>query len=894
MSNVAIFKGKLVKFLAKAGLLVPARGDVDRSVTPAAGEMAFNTTANKLEVYNGTAWDQLAAGGVVSTKTSSYTLQATDSGSTIVMNNPLSSSITIPSGLDSNFSCQILRVNSPVKIVGSGTIVNSSTNGTIVNISQGLSQIRAYSSNTYNISGNLNEIAYGLTFNLSVRDQAISGDYVFLVGDFTTVTDKLGNIYSRQGIVKINYVTGEIDSVFDTSIGFNAVDFTQSKSIVISGNDIYVAGDFTTYKGVARERIAKLNSTTAALDVTFDTSTGFNDAVRSMVLSGNDLYVCGNFTTYKGVTRQRIAKINATTGTLDAVFDTTSGFSFDVYTILLSGTDIYAGGLFITYKGTSRPRIAKISAIDASLNTVFLPGTGFNNTVVSLLLSGSQLYAGGEFTTYRGSTYQYLIKLSLVDASPDLTFDTVSGLNGPIYRMLLNNNDLYVGGNFTTYKGITRQNITKINATSAALDTVFDSTVGLNSYVFSFLLNQNQLYVGGQFTNYKGYTAFNRWGKLDPSYGRIPNEFVYLNGYSFNNTILCQAISGNFIYLGGNFTTVVDKSGTLYTRQRIVKIDLTTGLVDTSFDSASGFDNIVQDIIISGNSLYVGGFFTTYKGITRQRIAKVDATTGSLDTTFDTASGFSSGSVYQMAISSNDLYVGGEFSSYKGNSRRNVVKLNATDASLNLTFDNSTGFTSGDVRGLLLSGSSLYLGGTFSAYKGTTRQNIVKIDATTAALDTTFDASTGFNNVVTKIALSGSSLYVVGGFTAYKATNRQYLAKISAVDASLDVTFDTTTAFSGSTKAIIVSGSSVYVGGGFSTYKGTTRQNIVKIDASTAALDTAFDTAYGFPGGVESLSLISNNLYVTGSFINYRGVSNANRVCTIDSTNAALKDITTL
>jgi hypothetical protein len=61
--SVAIFKGKLVKFLAKAGILVPARPDGDRSLTPVAGETAFNTTANKLEVYNGTAWEQLAAGG---------------------------------------------------------------------------------------------------------------------------------------------------------------------------------------------------------------------------------------------------------------------------------------------------------------------------------------------------------------------------------------------------------------------------------------------------------------------------------------------------------------------------------------------------------------------------------------------------------------------------------------------------------------------------------------------------------------------------------------------------------------------------------------------------------------------------------------------------------------
>lgn len=54
--SVAIFKGKLVKFLAKAGILVPTRTELERPDTPAAGEMAFNTDSNVLEVYTGSNW----------------------------------------------------------------------------------------------------------------------------------------------------------------------------------------------------------------------------------------------------------------------------------------------------------------------------------------------------------------------------------------------------------------------------------------------------------------------------------------------------------------------------------------------------------------------------------------------------------------------------------------------------------------------------------------------------------------------------------------------------------------------------------------------------------------------------------------------------------------------
>lgn len=63
MGNVAIFKGKLVKFLAKAGILIPKRATTDRSLTPEQGETAFNTTDSKLEVYDGSSWVQLGGGG---------------------------------------------------------------------------------------------------------------------------------------------------------------------------------------------------------------------------------------------------------------------------------------------------------------------------------------------------------------------------------------------------------------------------------------------------------------------------------------------------------------------------------------------------------------------------------------------------------------------------------------------------------------------------------------------------------------------------------------------------------------------------------------------------------------------------------------------------------------
>jgi hypothetical protein len=60
MGSPAIFKGKVVKFLAKAGILLPQRPQTDRSLTPENGEIAYNSTANKVEIYENGQWVQIS------------------------------------------------------------------------------------------------------------------------------------------------------------------------------------------------------------------------------------------------------------------------------------------------------------------------------------------------------------------------------------------------------------------------------------------------------------------------------------------------------------------------------------------------------------------------------------------------------------------------------------------------------------------------------------------------------------------------------------------------------------------------------------------------------------------------------------------------------------------
>ena len=86
--------------------------------------------------------------------------------------------------------------------------------------------------------------------------------------------------------------------------------------------------------------------------------------------------------------------------------------------------------------------------------------TGFNSTVYALVIdSDGKIYVGGEFTSYKGVAANRIIRLN-TDGSIDTDFDNTTGFNSIVYALVIDsNNKLYVGGNFITYKANTYKNV---------------------------------------------------------------------------------------------------------------------------------------------------------------------------------------------------------------------------------------------------------------------------------------------------------------------------------------------------------------------------------------------------------------------------------------------------
>mgnify|MGYP003574924990 CR=1 FL=1 len=144
--------------------------------------------------------------------------------------------------------------------------------------------------------------------------------------------------------------------------------------------------------------------------------------------------------------------------------------------------------------------------------------------------------------------------------------------------------------------------------------------------------------------------------------------------------------------------------------------------------------------------------------------------------------------------------------------------------------------------------------GNFSAYNATTRTRIARVKPD-GSLDIEFNPGGGANDFVTSTAvytngpLAGSVL-VAGGFTSINGTNRNGIARLSAADGSLDLSFDPGTRANRAIHTVALQkDGGILIGGEFTVYNGVPRNRIARL-TPTGDVDPAFDPGAGANGTV--------------------------------------------
>ena len=673
--------------------------------------------------------------------------------------------------------------------------------------------------------------------------------------------------------------TGEIDTSFPTVSGW-----PYTSTVISDGNGgWYVSGGINNVGGTGVSRVAHINAD-GSVDTNFLPSVSGGLGVWSLAKVGNTLLIGGDFTAVNGQSRSRLAALNASTG---ALLDWAPITNSTVWSIAVSGGTAYIGGGFSSLAGQTRNRAGAVrldartggvsgTCLDAWDATDCLTGWDPNVSggVLSIAIEGTQIFLGGVINSIGGQSRG---GLGVVDATTGAVDSWNPALDRQVEGVAVANGVLYVVGLFTTTNGVTRNR-------AAAFDT---STLTLTSWnpninddTYSVAVQGSTVYLGGRFTrvgsemrnhaaavdlsgnvvawdphicdNNNGSQTIVRGIAATPTKAYLLGDFPCAGGYKrlhtaaigadgiltswsadANGPVYAFSRLGSTIYMVGNFTAVNGAA-------RVRAAAVTTAGSVTAWDPQPGGDRPVS-VVATANKVYLGGFFGTIGGVTRRGVAAVDPTTGALDTAFDANL---DGHVRSMALSGSTLYIGGGFSTVGGTARVNLAAVDATTGALIPAFQADT---SRVVEGIAVdpSRSRVIVGGEFETIGGVTRRRAAALDATTGAVDTTWQPAIqpGHNNgaVVFTIAVDDDVIYLGGNNRMSIVEGSTSLTALTAVDPTTGALTTWQPRVIGGEqqiRGISISDAAIFIGGSFTSVAGQSRQQTAAIGIDGTALDS--------------------------------------------------------
>lgn len=210
-----------------------------------------------------------------------------------------------------------------------------------------------------------------------------------------------------------------------------------------------------------------------------------------------------------------------------------------------------------------------------------------------------------------------------------------------------------------------------------------------------------KLLVSGEFSEFNGDTLkkllrLNLDGSRDPSF-TFSNSYGLPQGWLYSIKALALQSDGK-ILIGGDFDEVEGQAF-----HHIARLN-SDGSLDQSFNPASGFDQAVHSIAVQPDGkIVVGGLFSRYDFVSGgaqvpvSGIARLNPD-GSLDGGFNTGTGFGGGTgigqrqVFQLALQPDGkILVGGQFGSFNGDTCLLLTRLHS-DGSRDLSFNANANF----------------------------------------------------------------------------------------------------------------------------------------------------------------------------------------------------------
>ena len=359
-------------------------------------------------------------------------------------------------------------------------------------------------------------------------------------------------------------------------------------------------------------------------------------------------------------------------------------------------------------------------------------------------------------------------------------------------------------------------------AATAAINSSPSSSWQTNGRVRAVVVAAHKIFIGGDFTMVRapgtasGGVARSHLAALSVTTGKLMPWNPKANG---TVTSLRVNTAGTTVYIGGGFTTVAGKS-----RIHLAAVSTTETKLRLWHANTNG---TVYAIATTASRVYVGGSFTTVKGATRHRLAAI-GTTSTAPLAGWHPNPNSTVRAITMSPSRKRVFAGGDFTAVNGKAHPHLVALNTTTGGATVygahpswtvttlrttatalivggggngghiaEYTSANGarkwlaVTDGDVQGLAISGSTVYVGGHFNNYcKGgagtgtplvcnvpTPRRKLLGLSVGTGSLGPWDPDVVGSTVGVSAVSAGGGGVQAGGAFTKVHGINQEGIAR---------------------------------------------------------------------------------------------------------------------
>lgn len=442
---------------------------------------------------------------------------------------------------------------------------------------------------------------------------------------------------------------------------------------------------------------------------------------------------------------------------------------------------------------------------------------------------------------------------------------------------------------------------------------------GFNNSVHAIKINEdNSIYAGGDFTQFKGEITASKLIKLTP-FGNIDYSF---NTNSYNRRALVIETLADGKILAGSAAASNALGG----------LDMFNpdGTIDEEFNIGTGFNNDVNDLVIQEDGkIVVVGEFTQFNNSPVNKVIRLNSD-GSLDNTFNLSNtltvpwdvpriecvkidnygriligGYFDGSIFRLnnngsiqaqfkpnnefglsireiingteyllpgtiediLVTENDEIIGvGYFESYGSESIEvnNIIRFyDSTSIDLNFLIDSGSDSSITSIE--KTNNNNYILMGNFDYFQNFPVSKLCMIDLS-GNVNTSFNDGTSYDNVIRSISINNNDIYAVGGQFEYY--NDAYVGRITSYSTT-GINQFSEEGFDSYVEGLLNNNDDLYVFGEFNEFNGQQVNGLVRLNEQ-GIIDEPFDIGLGFNGLIKDLVVLPNeDIIAVGAFTSY-------------------------